>query len=627
MECGYKLGADRRQIRRVPELEELHKWLIKHTDNGNITRQEAVSMIPPLALDVQPHHKCLDMCAAPGSKTSQILEIINRSADKPVDQQGVVVANDSDTSRAYMLVHQCRRTFSSQLLITTHKGQQFPALWNENINTFNGYFDRVLCDVPCSGDGTLRKNPMIWGKWAIYSGLSLHPLQLLIAKRGIQLLKVGGIMVYSTCSMNPYENEAVVAELLRSGNGSLELVDVREFIPLFKSRAGLSSWYVLDDSELINKKRLARYDEKKQAKRQRLESASDTKETTDVEVNQDDSIIESEKLIKESISPIDLSHIEDPYLRDCIESGITYYPDFSTVPPSRISKVRKSVFPPSIHEAAIWHLERCMRCVPHDEDTGGFFVAAIRKVSDRIKSTAKDEIVDTIDQEAEVEAEALAMDETSKCNNEESTNDVNNESNRKKSNNERSNKPLMKGLSDFKQLDKEIYQKIKSTYKLSDDFDENSLYIREESVSANTKGPKVVPSDNQQFKTVYYLTLPLRQILQADREQRLKVVTAGSKNDVIDQTKLFNISTISSTELSFHAICWKGNSRSVNVMCGKVEIEIMKHKLEALGLLRPKISAPKREITTVPVILSVSSDHDQSIDETTGNVDSAEILE
>ena len=52
------MGTDRRSIRKTPELEELHKWLVTHTDNGNITRQEAVSMVPPLALNVQPHHKC-----------------------------------------------------------------------------------------------------------------------------------------------------------------------------------------------------------------------------------------------------------------------------------------------------------------------------------------------------------------------------------------------------------------------------------------------------------------------------------------------------------------------------------------------------------------------------------------
>ena len=249
-----------------------------------------VSMIPPLALNVEPHHKCLDMCAAPGSKTSQLLEIVSRSLDRPETEHGLVVANDSDTDRAYMLVHQCRRVNSPLLVVTTHKGQDFPHLNYKSISTVgasdgNTLFDRVLADVPCSGDGndnillqtitnhnkhtetnihtqtlsqtaaiylplstltnphfhstnphqppftgTMRKNMEVWTKWATFSGLSLHPLQLTIAKRGIQLLKPGGLLVYSTCSLSPYEDEAVVAELLRSHPGQLELVIVKVFV-------------------------------------------------------------------------------------------------------------------------------------------------------------------------------------------------------------------------------------------------------------------------------------------------------------------------------------------------------------------------------------------------------------
>jgi tRNA (cytosine34-C5)-methyltransferase len=90
------------------------------------------------------------------------------------------------------------------------------------------FFDRVLCDVPCGGDGTLRKNPTIWNKWSIAISAVIHPLQLTIAKRGIQVLKTGGLMVYSTCSMSPYEDEAVIAELLRTHCGKLELVNATE---------------------------------------------------------------------------------------------------------------------------------------------------------------------------------------------------------------------------------------------------------------------------------------------------------------------------------------------------------------------------------------------------------------
>ena len=200
---GYKLGTDRRSIRKLSALADLHKWMIQHTDNGNITRQEAVSMVPPIALAAEPHHRCLDMCAAPGSKTSQLLEIVNRSLHEAPENQGLVVANDADTDRAYMLVHQCKRINSPLLVVTTHKGQLFPTIKDETQNK-SEFFDRVLCDVPCSGDGTLRKNPGIWSKWSTSMGVTLHPLQLMIARRGLQVLKTGGMLVYSTCSMSPY---------------------------------------------------------------------------------------------------------------------------------------------------------------------------------------------------------------------------------------------------------------------------------------------------------------------------------------------------------------------------------------------------------------------------------------
>lgn len=80
-------------------------------------------------------------------------------------------------------------------------------------------FDRVLCDVPCSGDGTLRKNHEIWSHWTPADGNGLHSLQLRILKRGINILKQGGRIVYSTCSMNPVENEAVIAAALQAHPG------------------------------------------------------------------------------------------------------------------------------------------------------------------------------------------------------------------------------------------------------------------------------------------------------------------------------------------------------------------------------------------------------------------------
>lgn len=92
----------------------------------------------------------------------------------------------------------------------------------DELNEASKYFlfDRILCDVPCSGDGTMRKNYDLWWKWHPRNALLLHPLQLKIATRAARLLKIGGRLVYSTCSFHPAEDEAVVAELLRRGQGN-----------------------------------------------------------------------------------------------------------------------------------------------------------------------------------------------------------------------------------------------------------------------------------------------------------------------------------------------------------------------------------------------------------------------
>ena len=70
---AWHLDVARKELRRSPEYKRFHSFLVYETENGNISRQEAVSMIPPLFLDVQPHHNVIDLCAAPGSKTAQLL--------------------------------------------------------------------------------------------------------------------------------------------------------------------------------------------------------------------------------------------------------------------------------------------------------------------------------------------------------------------------------------------------------------------------------------------------------------------------------------------------------------------------------------------------------------------------
>jgi len=89
---AYQLEVDRSSIRKNPCLAALHEWLKAQTDSGFITRQETVSCVPPVVLNPQPTDRVLDMCAAPGSKTSQILERMGPS--------GAVIANDNNIERA-----------------------------------------------------------------------------------------------------------------------------------------------------------------------------------------------------------------------------------------------------------------------------------------------------------------------------------------------------------------------------------------------------------------------------------------------------------------------------------------------------------------------------------------------
>nr|CAH7766451.1 unnamed protein product [Callosobruchus chinensis] len=241
---AWQMELTRKDIRRNEAYYKLHNFLISETENGTISRQEAVSMIPPLLLDVQPHHKILDMCAAPGSKTAQLLEMLHAN-DDPIPS-GYVIANDVDNKRCYMLVHQAKRLNSPCVAIINHDSAVLPNLYSTlpDGSTEQVKFDRVLCDVPCAGDGTMRKNPDIWMKWTPANGLNQHGIQTRILKRGIELLEVGGKVVYSTCSINPIENEAVIHRVLAEFDGAVELVDATSSVPGLKYSPGMESWLV-----------------------------------------------------------------------------------------------------------------------------------------------------------------------------------------------------------------------------------------------------------------------------------------------------------------------------------------------------------------------------------------------
>ena len=89
-ELAWSSLAGRRQMKEIPFLDKYRQFIVAEHDKGNINRQESVSMIPALFLDVQPHHVVLDMCAAPGSKTAQLLEALQSAAAPHAHASGLV---------------------------------------------------------------------------------------------------------------------------------------------------------------------------------------------------------------------------------------------------------------------------------------------------------------------------------------------------------------------------------------------------------------------------------------------------------------------------------------------------------------------------------------------------------
>jgi len=162
---------------------------------GKIYVQEAASMIPPIILDAQPGERVLDMCAAPGSKTTQIAAMMENT--------GVLVANDYRGMRAQSLGINLQRCCVSNTTVTIANGA-----------AIKGEFDRVLCDVPCSGTGTIRKSVKTIRMWNPKTIPGIAREQLRLLSNGYNLIKRGGRVVYSTCSVEPEENEGVITKFL-----------------------------------------------------------------------------------------------------------------------------------------------------------------------------------------------------------------------------------------------------------------------------------------------------------------------------------------------------------------------------------------------------------------------------
>lgn len=188
--------------------------------------QEAASMLPPLILDPKPGETVLDLCAAPGGKSAQIALMMNN--------QGTLVVNDLSYARLRALRGIQERLGISNMVLCAQNGQSF-------MKDYSACFDKVLVDVPCSCEGTVRKHGLGVFKSNIQAyQKNLVYLQRRLLERALKLCKVGGRVVYSTCTFNPEENEGVVSEMLRRYPEALELEEI--YWPGLEGAHGVHQW-------------------------------------------------------------------------------------------------------------------------------------------------------------------------------------------------------------------------------------------------------------------------------------------------------------------------------------------------------------------------------------------------
>lgn len=204
--------ARRFELKRIPWCEE---GFYINTENygdimeyclGLIFPQEAASMIPPLLLELSNKDIVLDMCAAPGAKTTQIAQYM--------ENRGCVIANEPNIRRINVLISNLQRCGVLNTQVTRFDGRFF--------SKYENCFDSVLVDAPCSNAGMVRKNFKYLKSWREKEIEHLSRLQKALIIAGYRTLKNGGVLVYSTCTLDPMENEEVVDHLLRNTDAEIE---------------------------------------------------------------------------------------------------------------------------------------------------------------------------------------------------------------------------------------------------------------------------------------------------------------------------------------------------------------------------------------------------------------------
>jgi 16S rRNA C967 or C1407 C5-methylase (RsmB/RsmF family) len=434
----------------------LKQFLQQHSVDGTLARQEVGSMLPVLGLhrggwlsttattsNVDSSSssssstssirslRILDMCASPGSKTLQVVELLQLqqqqqqsiSRNNAKQPRIVIRANDVNATRLETLRQAVERSnvlqapsasttqqqnndgsgrkCGSSIIIkyTNFDASQYPI--PPAVSSSKKAYNLILCDVPCSGDGTIRKDGHILPTWTPATSHALHQLQVNILYRALSCLQTNGssVVSYSTCSLNPIENEAVVAAailkarqtVLRQQGGRRGRHDAAEVVekkgsPQRRPIVELVDWPEMPSSGFIRRPgvcgwKVADY----------VGHAVDEDDDQDLEDTRDGDQKDKmdQRRRKGSSTRTGLLRWHATY-QDAVQAQMehavpTMWPP--PPPPSLAASTCEKMETKNGNgcetneeeEEPLLHLERCIRLLPQDHDTGGFFVALIRR--------------------------------------------------------------------------------------------------------------------------------------------------------------------------------------------------------------------------------------------------------
>ena len=184
---------------------------LKIYEDGKIYVQSISSMIPPIILRPEPGEKVLDMAAAPGSKTTQMAAMMNN--------EGYILANEIDKFRCEKLKYNVEKQGASIVHIINKDGTQ--------LNNSAKSFDKILVDAPCSGEGRfIVSNKKTYQHWSLKMQKELVEIQKKLLSNAINLCKINGTILYSTCALSLAENEKVIDWAINNFNIEIEKINI-----------------------------------------------------------------------------------------------------------------------------------------------------------------------------------------------------------------------------------------------------------------------------------------------------------------------------------------------------------------------------------------------------------------